>query len=192
MDGGHAGTGLSIAEGLATARDIRHSLERVAGVVHGDAGPRQVSASRHPTTWAGRRPLLLGIDDNEMSIEPIGRRALAVPVPRSSRLAAEARAADRGDGEVPGWSGRFCTRVLVERALPPGVRPELRPPAGQLFEDLGITYIGVMPGHDRRLLEETFRRALGHGRVTHVRKGKGCTAPREGPGLVPTAPPTRR
>ena len=30
FDGGHAGTGLSIAEGLATARDLRHSLERVA------------------------------------------------------------------------------------------------------------------------------------------------------------------
>jgi deoxyxylulose-5-phosphate synthase len=48
---------------------------------------------------------------------------------------------------------------------------------GQLFEDLGITYIGVMPGHDRRLLEETFRRALAlNGPViVHVRtqKGKG-------------------
>jgi 1-deoxy-D-xylulose-5-phosphate synthase len=48
---------------------------------------------------------------------------------------------------------------------------------GQLFEDLGITYIGVMPGHDLRLLEETFRRALAlNGPViVHVRtqKGKG-------------------
>jgi len=48
---------------------------------------------------------------------------------------------------------------------------------GQLFEDLGITYIGVMPGHDRPFLEETFRRALAlNGPViVHVRtqKGKG-------------------
>ena len=29
FDGGHAGTGLSIAEGLAEARDVRHGLERV-------------------------------------------------------------------------------------------------------------------------------------------------------------------
>ena len=36
FDGGHAGTGLSIAEGLATARDVRHSMERIAVVV-GDA-----------------------------------------------------------------------------------------------------------------------------------------------------------
>jgi 1-deoxy-D-xylulose-5-phosphate synthase len=48
---------------------------------------------------------------------------------------------------------------------------------GQLFEDLGITYIGVMSGHDLRILEETFRRALAlNGPVlVHVRtqKGKG-------------------
>src|SRR5687767_3649776 len=36
FDGGHAGTGLSIAQGLATARDLRHGLERIA-VVIGDA-----------------------------------------------------------------------------------------------------------------------------------------------------------
>src|ERR1035437_9364301 len=30
FDGGHAGTGLSIAQGLATARDLRHSMERIA------------------------------------------------------------------------------------------------------------------------------------------------------------------
>ncbi|HYM82918.1 MAG TPA: 1-deoxy-D-xylulose-5-phosphate synthase N-terminal domain-containing protein, partial [Candidatus Dormibacteraeota bacterium] len=36
FDGGHAGTGLSIAEGLATARALRHGLERIAVVV-GDA-----------------------------------------------------------------------------------------------------------------------------------------------------------
>jgi len=36
FDGGHAGTGLSIGQGLATARDQRHGLERIAVVV-GDA-----------------------------------------------------------------------------------------------------------------------------------------------------------
>src|SRR6478609_531271 len=36
FDGGHAGTGLSIAEGLAEARDLRHGMERIAVVV-GDA-----------------------------------------------------------------------------------------------------------------------------------------------------------
>ncbi|HSL33363.1 MAG TPA: transketolase C-terminal domain-containing protein, partial [Candidatus Limnocylindrales bacterium] len=46
---------------------------------------------------------------------------------------------------------------------------------GQLFEDLGITYIGVVPGHDLRALLETFGRALEQkGPVlVHVRTQKG-------------------
>ncbi|HYM82657.1 MAG TPA: transketolase C-terminal domain-containing protein, partial [Candidatus Dormibacteraeota bacterium] len=48
---------------------------------------------------------------------------------------------------------------------------------GQLFEDLGITYIGVVPGHDLRALLHNFRAALElRGPViVHVRtqKGKG-------------------
>jgi 1-deoxy-D-xylulose-5-phosphate synthase len=46
---------------------------------------------------------------------------------------------------------------------------------GQLFEDLGITYIGVVPGHDLHALVETFERALAlKGPViVHVRTQKG-------------------
>jgi 1-deoxy-D-xylulose-5-phosphate synthase len=46
---------------------------------------------------------------------------------------------------------------------------------GQLFEDLGITYIGVVPGHDIPTLEQTFRAAfaLGGPVLVHVRTQKG-------------------
>ncbi len=46
---------------------------------------------------------------------------------------------------------------------------------GQLFEDLGITYVGVVPGHDLRTLEHTFRSALALDApvLVHVRTQKG-------------------
>jgi 1-deoxy-D-xylulose-5-phosphate synthase len=46
---------------------------------------------------------------------------------------------------------------------------------GQLFEDLGITYVGVVPGHDLRALVHTFRSALALGGpvLVHVRTQKG-------------------
>src|SRR5206468_5441727 len=46
---------------------------------------------------------------------------------------------------------------------------------GQLFEDLGITYIGVVPGHNLAALQTTFRQAFElHGPViVHVRTRKG-------------------
>ena len=70
FDGGHAGTGLSIAEGLATARDLRHSLERVAVVV-GDAALLS-GLSLEALNDIGHRQsqLLIVLNDNEMSISP--------------------------------------------------------------------------------------------------------------------------
>ena len=46
---------------------------------------------------------------------------------------------------------------------------------GQLFEDLGITYIGVVPGHDLHALLETLGRALDlpGPTIVHVRTQKG-------------------
>ena len=174
MDGGHAGTGLSIAEGLATARDIRHSLERVAVVV-GDAALLS-GLSLEALNDIGHRQsqLLIVLNDNEMSISPsVGALSKYLSEIKLSTAWQQSKGAyDRVTEKIPvvgplalELSKRFRQSV-VSFAQP-----------GQLFEDLGITYIGVMPGHDRRLLEETFRRALAlNGPViVHVRtqKGKG-------------------
>src|SRR4029077_17673546 len=45
----------------------------------------------------------------------------------------------------------------------------------QLFEDLGLTYIGVVPGHDMHALLETLGRALDlpGPTIVHVRTQKG-------------------
>jgi 1-deoxy-D-xylulose-5-phosphate synthase len=61
------------------------------------------------------------------------------------------------------WSQRI-RRSVVNLASP-----------GQLFEDLGISYIGVVPGHDLHALHETFERVLElKGPViVHVRTQKG-------------------
>ena len=70
FDGGHAGTGLSIAEGLAEARDLRHGLERIAVVV-GDAALMS-GLSLEALNDIGQRQtqMLIVVNDNEMSISP--------------------------------------------------------------------------------------------------------------------------
>src|SRR4026207_137488 len=69
-DGGHAGTGLSIAEGLAEARDLRHGMERIAVVV-GDAALMS-GLSLEALNDIGQRQtqMLIVVNDNEMSISP--------------------------------------------------------------------------------------------------------------------------
>src|SRR5215210_774791 len=117
FDGGHAGTGLSIGQGLATARDLRHGTERIAVVV-GDAA------------------ITSGLSLE--ALNEIGQTVREL----SQRLRAS----------------------VVTFAQP-----------GRLFEDLGITYIGLVPGHDLKALLSTFQQALElKGPViVHVRTQKG-------------------
>jgi 1-deoxy-D-xylulose-5-phosphate synthase len=174
MDGGHAGTGLSIAQGLATARDIRHSMERIAVVV-GDAALLS-GLSLEALNDIGHRQtqLLIVLNDNEMSISPsVGAISKYLSEIKLSQTWQQSRTAFDTVTERMPVVGPLA--VELSRRLRQSVVSFAQP--GQLFEDLGITYIGVMPGHDRHLLEETFRRALALTGpvIVHVRtqKGKG-------------------
>ncbi|MGZ6297077.1 MAG: 1-deoxy-D-xylulose-5-phosphate synthase [Candidatus Limnocylindrales bacterium] len=172
FDGGHAGTGLSIAEGLALARDERATHERVAVVV-GDAALIS-GLSLEALNDIGHRGtrLLIVLNDNEMSISPtVG--ALSQYLSRiklSGTWRGSKRAYDRAVERIP----LVGSQVLeVSRRLRASVVEFAQP--GQLFEDLGITYIGPVPGHDLRALDSTFRRALEHDGpvIVHVRTQKG-------------------
>src|SRR4029077_13497156 len=72
FDGGHAGTGLSIAQGLAPARDLRHRLERIAVVVGDAALMSGLSLEALNDIGHKRTQLLIVLNDNEMSISPTG------------------------------------------------------------------------------------------------------------------------
>ena len=132
FDGGHAGTGLSIAEGLATARDLRHSLERVAVVV-GDAALLS-GLSLEALNDIGHRQsqLLIVLNDNEMSISPsVGALSKYLSdIKLSSRVAAEQVGLRPGHRADPGHraprrsscragcgnrSSRSCSRASCSR-----------------------------------------------------------------------------
>jgi len=172
FDGGHAGTGLSIAEGLAAARDIRHSNERIAVVV-GDAA-LMAGLSLEALNDIGHRgtKLLIVLNDNEMSISAtVGAFSKYLSKLKLSGAWQSSKSIwDRLWGAVPVigsgvvmWSQRL-RRSVVNLASP-----------GQLFEDLGVTYIGVIPGHDLHALLQTFSRVLELDGPTlvHVRTQKG-------------------
>ena len=191
MDGGHAGTGLSIAEGLATARDIRHSLERVAVVV-GDAALLS-GLSLEALNDIGHRQsqLLIVLNDNEMSISPsVGALSKYLSeIKLSIAVAAEQGRVRPRDRDDPGHRAAGCSRCRsrFRQSVVAFAQP------GQLFEDLGITYIGVMPGHDRqRARGDVPPRARAQRAGDRPRpdpEGQGLQAGREGPDLVPRRRP---
>ena len=173
MDGGHAGTGLSVAEGLALARDERNSDEQIAVVV-GDAA-LMTGLSLEALNDIGTRHtrMLIVLNDNEMSISPtVGAFSQYLSRIKLSRTwRGSKRVYDDSIKKVPivgptllEWSIRF-RKSIINFGQP-----------GQLFEDLGITYVGPVPGHNLLALERTFRRALRDmdGPVlVHVRTRKG-------------------
>jgi 1-deoxy-D-xylulose-5-phosphate synthase len=157
FDGGHAGTGLSIAEGLAAARDIRGGTERIAVVVGDAALMTGLSLEALNDIGHQRTPMLIVLNDNEMSISAtVGAFSTYLSKIKLSGAWQTSKSAwDRFWGAIPVigppavmWSQRL-RRSVVNLASP-----------GQLFEDLGITYIGVIPGHDLHALLQTFARVL--------------------------------
>ncbi len=172
FDGGHAGTGLSIAEGLAEARDLRHGLERIAVVV-GDAALMS-GLSLEALNDIGHRQtqMLIVLNDNEMSISPtVGAFSKYLSQIKLSRTWWRGKSAyDRTVERIPVVGG---TVLELSRRFRKSVVNFAQP--GQLFEDLGITYIGVVPGHDLHHLLETLGRALDlpGPTIVHVRTHKG-------------------
>jgi len=179
FDGGHAGTGVSIAVGLAAARDLSPAddplrKQRIAVCV-GDAAIQSgltLEALNH--LGDDRHRLLIVLNDNEMSISPsVGGLSTRL---NKLRL-------------TPAYQG---TKSATQRVLPrvPIIGGLLFKALGWtkeafkrswakvgFFEDMGITYIGVLDGHDLAELEQSFERAfaLPGPVLVHVKttKGKG-------------------
>ncbi|MGH2476481.1 MAG: 1-deoxy-D-xylulose-5-phosphate synthase [Candidatus Limnocylindrales bacterium] len=172
FDGGHAGTGLSIAEGLAEARDLRHGMERIAVVVGDAALMSGLSLEALNDIGHRRTQMLIVVNDNEMSISPtVGAFSRYLSQIKLSGAWRQSKTAyDRTVLRVP----MFGPHILeLSKRLRASVVRFAQP--GQLFEDLGITYIGVVPGHDLRALIETLGAALAlpGPTIVHVRTQKG-------------------
>ena len=200
FDGGHAGTGLSIAEGLAEARDLRHGLERIAVVV-GDAALMS-GLSLEALNDIGQRQtqMLIVVNDNEMSISPtVGAFSKYLSqIKLSSDVAARARAPTTGRVERIPVVGPTVLE-LVAAAAHVG-RPASPSPAS-CSRTSGSPTSASCPGTTCTRCSRRSARALAlpGPTIVHVRtqKGRGYR-PAEtdqigfhGAALPPMAPPAR-
>ncbi len=170
---GHSGTSISAALGMAVARDMRKEKHKVVAVI-GD-GSLSSGLALEGLNQAGhqKRNLIVVLNDNEMSIS-------------------------RNVGALSGYltrmmTGRFYTsfRKRVENLLKSMPRGDIMARLGKkaeeltkgffvpglLFEELGFTYIGPIPGHEVLDLVATFQNLanLDGPLLVHVvtTKGKG-------------------
>jgi 1-deoxy-D-xylulose-5-phosphate synthase len=177
FDGGHAGTGVSIGIGLAAARDMLPRQDpgrsqRIAVVV-GDAA-LQSGLTLEALNHLGHvhKRMLIVLNDNEMSISPsVGGLSTRLNKLRLTRAYQETKSATqrllpriplvgKPAYEVLGWAKEGFKRTWASVGF---------------FEDMGITYIGVLDGHDLAELEGTLERAfaLPSPVLVHVKTVKG-------------------
>ncbi|HEX3274294.1 MAG TPA: 1-deoxy-D-xylulose-5-phosphate synthase [Gemmatimonadales bacterium] len=172
---GHAGTAVSAALGMATARDLRGEDHKVVAVVGDGALTCGLSYEGMNNAGHSERDIILIVNDNGMSISPnvgaisttLGR---IVADPRTNRLREKIKGMTIALGGVFG-DGVVDFAKNVEESVKNLFSP------GMLFEELGFRYFGPIDGHDLPKLCDTLRfvRGMTGPRVIHVmtQKGKG-------------------
>jgi 1-deoxy-D-xylulose-5-phosphate synthase len=177
FDGGHAGTGVSIGVGLAAARDQlprRDPMRRQRiAVCVGDAALGSgltLEALNHAGHMRSR--LLSVLNDNEMSISPsVGGLSTSLNKLRLSRAYQETKqASKRTLPRIPVVGQPLLDALAFSKEAFKRSWAKVG-----FFEDMGITYIGVLDGHDLPELEDAFERAfaLDAPVLVHVKTVKG-------------------
>lgn len=174
FDTGHSSTSISAGLGIAQARDILGQDYKVVSVIGDGALTGGMAYEALNNAARIQKNFIIVLNDNNMSIsENVGGM---------SRYLSGLRT-DVGYNELKKWVTEALDRIpgmgqpLIDKIkrTKNGIKQLFIP--GMLFENMGITYLGPIDGHDIRLLYRTFQEAkrLDHAVLVHVltKKGKG-------------------
>jgi 1-deoxy-D-xylulose-5-phosphate synthase len=167
---GHSSTSISAALGMAEAFHQTGSSQRAVAVIGDGAMTAGMAFEALNNAGASDLPLLVVLNDNDMSISPnVGALNNYLARLMSGRFYAAAR---RASEKV--LSAMPPIKELAKRAEE-HMKGMVIP--GTLFEEFGFNYIGPIDGHDLGVLLETLDniRQLPGPQFLHVvtRKGKG-------------------
>ncbi|MGA7950469.1 MAG: 1-deoxy-D-xylulose-5-phosphate synthase [Thiobacillaceae bacterium] len=167
---GHSSTSISAALGMAEAFRQTDSAQRAVAVIGDGAMSAGMAFEALNNAGATNLPLLVVLNDNDMSISPpVGALNNYLARLMSGRFYAAARkAGERVLSHVP------PIKELAKKAEE-HMKGMVTP--GTLFEEFGFNYIGPIDGHDLDVLIETLSniRQLDGPQFLHVvtQKGKG-------------------
>ncbi len=172
---GHAGTAMSAALGMATARDLVGGKNKVVAIVGDGALTCGLSYEGMNNAGHSDRDIILIVNDNGMSISPnVGA------ISKTLGGIAASPVTNRLREHVKGWTfklGKTFGPGIVE--LMKNVEESAKNlfSDGMFFEELGFRYFGPIDGHDLKKLIDTihFVKPMTGPRVIHVitQKGKG-------------------
>ena len=171
---GHSSTSISAGLGIAAARDIKGEHYTVVSVIGDGALTGGLAYEGLNNAAQMKKNFIIVLNDNKMSISRnVGGMSKYLNGLRSNRGYNQLKI-DVGSTlmRVPGVGPQLVKRV--QRAKN-SLKQLLIP--GMLFEDMGITYLGPIDGHNIREVERTIEEAkkIDHAVLVHVltTKGKG-------------------
>lgn len=182
-DTGHSSTSISVALGMAVARDLKEQDEKVVAVIGDGALSGGMAYEALNNAARLKSNLIIVLNDNNMSIsENVGGMALYLGKIRTNR---------RYQGFKDDVEHALSKSALGEqiadkiRRSKDSIKRLVIP--GMLFEDMGLTYIGPIDGHNIEQMLKAFDTAskLQEAVIVHVvtKKGKGYPKAEKNPSL---------
>ena len=183
---GHASNSVSVALGMARARTLRKENYHVAAVIGDGAMTGGLAYEGLTNAAASGEPLLIILNDNNMSInENVGGTVRLLQKLRSRAAYINFKRWYRDAFSHLPALYRFNHRVkewLKSRLLP-----------NNMFSEMGLYYLGPVDGHNLKRLETAIRYARDAAApvLLHVltKKGKGCAYAEREPDVYHGVPP---
>lgn len=197
FDTGHSSTSISVAAGMAAARDLAGEKFKIAAIIGDGALTGGLAYEAMNNVGVSKTDLVVILNDNGMSIAPnTGGVSRYLGKLRSSQKYTDLKKRlKKNVSEIPGIgrgivSGMQHMRDSLKYAMLDGI----------MFEELGFKYFGPIDGHNMQTLTETLSlaREVGGPVFIHVitKKGKGYKSAEETPskyhGTGPFDPTTGR
>lgn len=182
FDTGHSSTSVSAGLGYVAARELRHEDYTVVSVI-GDGsltGGMAYEALNNASRL--RSNFIIILNDNNMSIsENVGGMSRYLNGIRTAQAYSDIKRGVEGTlMKFPGKGERIINQLRKTKS---GIKQLLVP--GMFFEDMDITYLGPVDGHDVRKLIKVLNEAkrVNHAVLVHVitKKGKGYFPAEENP-----------
>ncbi len=184
FDTGHSSTSISAALGMATARKLSGGSEKIAAVIGDGALTGGMALEALNNVSQLQKNIVIILNDNHMSIsENVGGMSNYLNMLRVGERYNDLKEdVEHSLSRIPRVGQRLVKKVKSTKDHIKGLFVD-----ANWFNDLGITYIGPVDGHDMKDMMRIFEKAfkIDHPVLIHVKtvKGKGYQPAEQQPSL---------
>ena len=174
FDTGHSSTSISAGLGYVAARELQQEHYNVVSVIGDGSMTGGMAYEALNNASRLKSNFIIVLNDNNMSISKnVGGMSNYLNGLRTTQVYSDLkRGVEDTIKRIPGKGERIVHQVKKTKS---GIKQLFVP--GMFFEDMGITYLGPVDGHDLKTLTKTLNEAkrVNHAVLVHVvtKKGKG-------------------